>query len=144
MLPYAPLQVILITCRGHSSHFGKEEEMEDIFPLTWHTPVSQSPEMYAIAVSKKMTASLEMIRSSNVFCVNFMPFDLKDKIIKASKFFAKHDEFKELGFGKEECEKIDCPRIKEALGFLECEVANEIEAGDHALFIGKVVNSHLE
>jgi flavin reductase (DIM6/NTAB) family NADH-FMN oxidoreductase RutF len=51
------------------------------------------------------------------------------------------DKFVDSGFTKEDSEKIDCPRIKEAMGYVECEVIDEIETGDHIIYIGKVVHS---
>ncbi|GAG63020.1 unnamed protein product, partial [marine sediment metagenome] len=45
------------------------------------------------------------------------------------------DKFKETGFEKEEAETINCPRIKQALGYLECKVEKETEVADHFLFI---------
>jgi len=54
------------------------------------------------------------------------------------------DKFKESGLTKEEADNIDCVRIKEAIGYHECEVVNEVDAGDHTIFIGKVVNSELK
>ena len=50
------------------------------------------------------------------------------------------DKFKETGLEKEETDRIDCCRIKKALAYLECHVVNEIEAGDHVIIIGKVLN----
>lgn len=49
------------------------------------------------------------------------------------------DKFVETGLEKEEAEKVDCSRIKQALGFLECQVVDEIEVGDHILFVANVV-----
>ncbi len=54
------------------------------------------------------------------------------------------DKFSQTGLEKEEAEKIDCPRIKQALGYLECKVIQEIEVGDHILFIAEVVKGELK
>ena len=48
------------------------------------------------------------------------------------------DKFKETKLTKEDSDTIDCPRIKEALAYLECQVTNIVETGDHLLFIGKI------
>ena len=50
------------------------------------------------------------------------------------------DKFKETKLEKEEAKSIDCPVIKQALATLECHVIQEVEAGDHIIFIGKVLN----
>ncbi|MBW2972921.1 flavin reductase family protein [Candidatus Woesearchaeota archaeon] len=135
-----PRQTVLVSCRGPAKLLGVEEDINDIFPLDWHSPASYEPRMYLILVSKKAPA-LERIRSSQAFVVNFMPFDLIDKIIACGKEFKK-DEFKQVGLTEAKSEKlIDCPRIKEAIAWLECEVRNEIDAGDHVLFLGRVMHA---
>lgn len=140
----APTQTVLVSCRGRASVMGKEMEKDNIITIDWHMPVSFTPELYAISVGKTRF-SLNLIRNSGVFVVNFMPFELKDKLLLCGTRHGEHiDKFKEAGLTKEESAKIDCPRIKEALACIECEVINEIDAGDHIVFIGKVVSSELK
>jgi flavin reductase (DIM6/NTAB) family NADH-FMN oxidoreductase RutF len=70
-----------------------------------------------------------------------MPIELKKEVLFCGRNSGEHlDKFKETGLEKQEAEKIDCPKIKQALACLECEVVNEIEAGDHVILIGKVLN----
>lgn len=138
-----PRQVILVSSRAEiKSKFSSENEVKDnIFALSWHMPVSFEPALYAIA-SGKERFSTKLIKESNVYCVNFMPFELRKEVLFCGRNSGENiDKFKESGFEKEECDRIDCPRIKQALGFLECEVIQEIDAGDHIIFIGKVLNS---
>ena len=131
-----PRQTVLVTCR----YKGKD----NIITLDWHTPLSFNPMMYAISVGKTRY-SLELIRKSKVFVVNFMGKDFEKEVLFCGRHSGRNcDKFAETGLKKEEAEKIDCPRIKEALGFLECKVANKVEAGDHILFIAEVVNSSLK
>jgi flavin reductase (DIM6/NTAB) family NADH-FMN oxidoreductase RutF len=130
-----PRQTILVTCR----HEGKD----NVITLAWHSPLSFYPELYGIVVGKTRY-SYEMIKKSGVFCVNFVPASMEEQI----KFCGEHsgkriDKFKECKLTKEECEKIDCPRIKEAIGFMECKVTNTFECGDHVIFVGKVLKSEL-
>lgn len=135
-----PRQTVLVSCRGPATLLGVEEHINDIIPLDWHSPASYDPRKYIILVSKKAPA-LERIRSSGAFVVNFMPYEFKDKVIKCGKEFKK-DEFQEVGLTAAPSEKlIDCPRIKEAIAWLECEVEQETDVGDHVLFIGKVLHT---
>lgn len=137
-----PRQTVLISCRGPAKILGVKEDINDIFPLDWHSPASHEPKSYLILVSKKAPA-LERIRSSKSFVVNFMPYDLKEKIIACGKEFKK-DEFKQVGLTEANSKKlIDCPRIKEAIAWLECEVMQEMDTGDHVLFIGKILYEEL-
>ena len=71
-----------------------------------------------------------------------MPKKLEKEVLFCGRHSGESiDKFKETGLTKEEAESIDCPRIKQATGCLECEVINEIEAGDHVIFIGKVLKT---
>ncbi len=144
MLIFNPRQTVLITCSGPATVLGKKvENQEEIIPLDWHSPASHEPPKYAIFLSKLLCAT-EIIRESRVFAVNFMPYTAKDKVLRAG---LEHGEFTQkfdsIGFTRGMCEKIDCPKISEASGHLECEVENETDCGDHILFIGKVVWSEL-
>ncbi len=131
-----PRQVVLVTCR----HEGKD----NIITLAWHMPTSFSPNLYTISVGKSRF-SHDVISNSGVFCVNFMSAKDKDAIgLCGSVSGSNTDKFKESGFEKEKCERIDCPRIKQALGFLECRVVSKVETGDHTIFVGEVLNSKLK
>jgi flavin reductase (DIM6/NTAB) family NADH-FMN oxidoreductase RutF len=54
------------------------------------------------------------------------------------------DKFQKTSLEKEEAETIDCPKIKQALGFLECGVANKVGTGAHILFIAEVISFDLK
>lgn len=130
-----PRQTVLITSRY--------KNRDNVMTLDWHTPLSFEPMLYAIAVAKARF-TCQLIQKSKVFVVNFM--SRRDE--KAVLYCGRHsgrdkDKFLKAGLEKEEAEKISCPRIKNALGFLECKVVNQVETGDHILFIGEVVNFKL-
>ena len=133
-----PRQVVLVSCRANikDRFTGEENQKDNIITVAWHMPTSFKPELYTISVGKTRLGC-EMIGKSRCFVVNFMPFSLKEKVLFCGTHSGeKIDKFKEAGLTKEESEKIDCPRIKEACAFMECEVVNEIETGDHVIFIG--------
>lgn len=141
---YNPMQTALVTCRGTvKNKFSSKEEVKDnVLTLDWHMPTSFDPFLYVISVGKKRF-SYGIIKESKVFVVNFMPFELKKEVLFCGRNSGEHtDKFKESGLTKEESEKLDCCRIKEAAAYIECEVINEIETGDHIIFIGKVINSY--
>lgn len=141
---YGPRQAVLVTCRGKVEILGRVKEKDNIISVAWHTPLSVEPFMYAIAVGKTRF-SLKLIKESGVFAVNFISKKMQEEVVYCGRHSGEHlDKFSETGLKKEECEKIDCPRLADALGYLECEVVDEIETGDHVLFIAKVINSKLE
>jgi len=131
-----PLQTILLTCRAQ----GKD----NIMTLDWHMPLSFSPMMYAVSIGKTRF-SLNLVRRSKVFVVNFMSRDYEKEILYCGRHSGKNiDKFKETGLEKEEAKKIDCPKIKQALGYLECKIEKEIEVGDHILFVARVLHAELK
>jgi flavin reductase (DIM6/NTAB) family NADH-FMN oxidoreductase RutF len=138
-----PRQVILVTTRANVDIMGREQSKDDIITLAWHMPTSFNPTLYAISVGKTRFSS-KLIKTSKVFAVNFMPSSLKKEIIYCGSMSGEHlDKFKETRLDKVEAETIDCPRIKQAMGYLECEVVKEIDTGDHVIFVGKVLKSEL-
>jgi len=131
-----PRQTILLTCRA-----GK---IDNIMTLDWHTPLSFEPMMYAVSIGKTRF-SLNLVRKSKVFVINFMSKDFEKEILFCGRYSGKNiDKFKETGLEKEEAETINCPRIKQALGYLECKVEKETEVGDHILFIVRVTKAELK
>ena len=139
-----PRQTILVSCRGKASVLGREVAKDNIITLSWHMPTSFEPMMYAIAIGKTRF-SAKLIQQSRVFCVNFVPLSMEKEASYCGRNSGEHvDKFEEKNILKEECEKINCPRLKEAIGFMECEVVNEVEAGDHIIFIGEVLYSELK
>ena len=140
-LVYNPRQTVLVTCREEVPIMGKNVHKDNIITLDWHMPLSFEPGMYAISVGKSRF-SRKIIEAGKSFCVNFMPPEKEDAIIYCGRHSGEHiDKFKEAGLGKEECDNIDCPRIKEASAYVECETVQEIETGDHILFIAKIVGT---
>ena len=126
-------QVVLVTSRY--------KDKDNIIALAWHMRTSFEPELYSISVGKSRF-SYGVIKKSRCFCVNFMPASLKKEIVYCGSCSGRsHDKFAETKLQKEECEKINCPRIKQALGYAECSLVEEVDTGDHAIFIGKVLKS---
>jgi len=138
-----PRQTVLVTSRANVNVAGKALEKEDIITLDWHTPLSIKPILYGIVVGKSRF-SYKLIHESKVFAVNFMSKDNEKEVLFCGRNSGEFiDKFSRSGLTKGEAEKIDCPIIKEALAHIECEVADEIETGDHVIFIGKVLNTKL-
>lgn len=127
-----PRQTVLVTCR----HEGKD----NIIALDWHMPTSFEPPLYCISVGKSRY-SHDMIKASRVFAVNFMPAEAEKAVLYCGRTSGRDvDKFSATALIKQECEKIDCPRIKQALAWLECRVVAELSTGDHTIFVGEVVH----
>lgn len=135
-----PRETILLSCRGTASVFGKTHSLDELFPTEWHTPVSNAHKLYAVVVPKAHHAA-ELISSSKVFAVNFVDFSAKEAVARIRHHLGETvDKFLLSGFSRIECERIDCCRIAESAGFLECELVSQFDGADCIVFVGKVVN----
>jgi flavin reductase (DIM6/NTAB) family NADH-FMN oxidoreductase RutF len=136
-----PRQVICVTTRAEMEILGKKQIKDNIFTLAWHAPISFDPKLYGIIVGKERY-SFELIEKSKCFVVNFIPKEWSEQALFVGKHSGKHiDKFEKTGLEKIDAETIDCCRLKDCAGFLECEVIYQIELGDHVLFVGKVLKS---
>ncbi|MDD5109756.1 MAG: flavin reductase family protein [Patescibacteria group bacterium] len=131
-----PRQVILLTARAKGR--------DNVMALAWHTPVSYDPPMYAVAIYRGWF-TCGLVRASKVFVVNFMPKSSAPAVlICGRKSGKKMDKFAASGLDKEEAEKVKAPRIKQALGYLECRTVRSVNVGDHVVFIAKVLKARLK
>jgi flavin reductase (DIM6/NTAB) family NADH-FMN oxidoreductase RutF len=139
-----PRQTVIVTCRARGARvMGVETEKDNAITIDWHMPVSFSPQLYAIAVGKSRF-SYKILTESKAFVVNFIPETMAKEATFCGRRSGEHrDKLKEAEIKTHEADNIDCPRIVGAVGYLECEVIQEVEAGDHVIFIGKVVHAEL-
>ncbi len=117
--------------------------------LGWTMIVSGTPPMMAIAVASRHY-SIETIRHSKCFTIAFPSSEMAD----AALFFGSRsgrdtDKFAEFDaqHGQVQCETepakaIDSVLLAEAVANFECTLESETEAGDHIIFVGKVICSH--
>jgi flavin reductase (DIM6/NTAB) family NADH-FMN oxidoreductase RutF len=110
--------------------------------LGWTMIVSGAPPMMAIAVAKKHY-SIQTIRHSKCFTVAFPSVEMAD----AALFFGSRSGRDVDKLAEFECEtapakSIDSVLLSEAVANFECTLESETEAGDHIIFVGKVVCSH--
>ena len=110
--------------------------------LGWTMIVSGNPPMMAIAVASKHY-SIETIRHSKCFTIVFPSSEMAD----AALFFGSHsgrdtDKFVEFNCPVENAGRIDSVRLTDAVANFECTLESETAAGDHIIFVGRVVASH--
>ena len=139
-----PRQTILVTSRAKVEIFGKEDLRDNVTAIDQHMPCSNDPKLYAISIAKN-SFTYKLINKSKAFVVNFVSHVFTKE---ANICFTKHgdhlDKFKETRLTKVEAGKVDCPLVKEALGYLECEMIEEIETGNQVIFVGKILRETLK
>jgi len=138
-----PRQTVLVGSRGKTTILGKSQIKDNLMALDWHMPCSFDPFTYAISVNKK-SLTLRLIRSSRVFTINFVSKEHKAAVIFCGRHSGEHiDKFEECNLKKLEAQAIDCPRVDQAVGYLECEVEAENDMHDHVIFFARVVKAQL-
>lgn len=111
--------------------------------LGWFMPASMKPPMMALSVGKTRH-TLEAIRHSGCMVISFLSEPQAD----IARFFgtrtgAEIDKLASIRCETIKAEKIDGRLIVDAVANFECVVRQEIDAGDHVVFIGEVVCSHV-
>lgn len=104
---------------------------------------SYEPPMIAVAIAAKHY-STEAIRSSKCFTISYPSTEMAD----AAMFFGTHsgrdtDKLAEFKCDTAKCVKIDSVLLGDAEANFECTFESETVTGDHVIFVGKVVASHV-
>jgi flavin reductase (DIM6/NTAB) family NADH-FMN oxidoreductase RutF len=111
--------------------------------LGWTMIVSGNPPMMAIAVAKTHY-SIETITHSKCFTISFP----SDQMGEAALFFGSKsgrdiDKFAQFECATEPAQEIDSILLSDAVANFECTLESQIPAGDHFIFVGQIVCSHI-
>lgn len=110
--------------------------------LGWTMIVSGEPPMMAIAVAKTHY-SIETITHSQCFTIAFPSSEMAEAaLFFGSKSGRDIDKFAEFECTTEPAKEIDSVLIADAVANFECTLESQMVAGDHVIFVGKIVASH--
>lgn len=98
------------------------------------TSVSLDPPLVAY-LPTRTSSSYARLRTSRHFCVNVLAADQQDLCGR----FASRAEDKFEGVDWEPAAQ-GSPVLAGAVGWIECEVAEELDGGDHAIVVGRVLD----
>ena len=120
----------------------------------WVMQVSFEPRLLAVSFEQN-SRSLARIRANHAFTVNILEEDL-DGLELARSFVQPANSAKVRGRADQpagERNKLEgieftvvesgCPVLSDGLGWLACEARDFVEAGDHVLVIGQVLDGEL-
>ena len=111
--------------------------------LGWTMYASGNPPMMAIAVAKKHY-SIEAITHSECFTIAFPSSDMADAaLFFGSKSGREIDKFAEFECETEPAKEIDSVLLADAVANFECMLDSQVPVGDHIIFVGTVVCSHM-
>jgi len=108
----------------------------------WVSRVSMSPPLIMVSIAPSRY-TLELIRRNGEFAVNIVGETLEKTAygIFGSRTGRGIDKIAESRVKARRGEKTVVPLLEEATVALECKLVKTVEAGDHVLVIGEVVNA---
>ena len=127
-----PYGVYIVTTRGPQGDHG--------LTASWVMQVAKDPPTVAVALHRG-SASAKAVSSSRVFAVNVLSVESREL---AERFITPVDRFDAPPQPTVVRGVLRLPLLGEAIGWLECEVKQEIELGDHVLVLGEVVPGELK
>ncbi|RYL93462.1 flavin reductase family protein [Sporolactobacillus sp. THM7-4] len=116
----------------------KDDNGVNAFAGNFLTQTSFEPPMVALA-AKAGTRSQEQIAANGVFSVNVLESGQKDVV--TAFFRPVEPEGSKLAGYEFYTEETGCPIFKDALSFFECKVVEQVEKGDHYIYVGEVINA---
>lgn len=114
-------------------------------PIAWNMPVSDDPPIVALEIWDKHFI-YKAICETGDFVINIPSADMADTVRKLGGVSGgKVDKFKEFGLEKESSKKIKSPRLKTAMGIMECRLRREDKImKDYNVILGDVVYAEAE
>ena len=111
--------------------------------LGWTMIVSHEPPMMAVSIGKTRY-SLEAFRHAREFVVAFPSEHQQDEaMLFGTKSGRDMDKLAAAGCPIIPADKVDSVLLADAVANFECRLTAELEAGDHVIFVGQVVCSHV-
>jgi flavin reductase (DIM6/NTAB) family NADH-FMN oxidoreductase RutF len=108
--------------------------------VNWTGQVSFEPRILSLAVESD-SHFLQVIRRAGVFAINVLESGQRDLAGQFGRSTA-HVGNKLEGYTHTPG-TTGCPLLADALASVECRVVHEQPAGDHVLFLGEVVDAHV-
>jgi len=111
--------------------------------LGWTMIVSGDPPMMAVSIGKTRW-SLEAFRLSKEFVIAFpSEHQQKETMLFGTRSGRDMDKLTQAGAKTQPAKAIDGVLLADAVANFECRLIGEMEAGDHVIFVGEVVQAHL-
>lgn len=109
----------------------------------WSMRCSWNPPLYAVSLSKKGYTH-KLIRQSKEFVIAVPNKGLEKEV----RFFGsvhgnRVNKFKKTGIATIKAGFVKTPLLRDATINFECRLEKEIDAGDHIIFIGRILASYV-
>jgi len=131
-----PEQVAIVIAKDAS---GKHNPIT----LGWSMITSGKPPMFAVSIAPERHTCGAM-RLSKEFVLAFPSAEqAKEALFYGTKSGRDMDKLARFGGKIEKATEMDSVLLADAVANFECRVVSELVTGDHVLFVGEVVASHV-
>jgi flavin reductase (DIM6/NTAB) family NADH-FMN oxidoreductase RutF len=108
--------------------------------LNWATQVSFDPKLVAVSV-EKTAFSHELLAEGGVFALSIVDREDRAIVRKFTKPVEVDAEARTLNGFVFHDGKSGAPVLDQAAAYVDCVVRQQVDAGDHTLFLGEVVDA---
>jgi flavin reductase (DIM6/NTAB) family NADH-FMN oxidoreductase RutF len=109
----------------------------------WNMKCSMDPPLFAVALKKKGHTH-RLIQQSKEFVVAVANYELLDPLmVFGSRSGKSTDKFSETNVKTSKAVHVKSPLLTDATINFECELYKEVDSGDHIIFIGRILESHV-
>ena len=108
--------------------------------INWASQVSFDPKLLAVSV-EKTAYTHELIVEGGVFSLNLVDREDRAIVRKFTKPVEVDLEARTLNGFPFHDGRTGAPILDQAVGYVECEVRQRVEVGNHTLFLGEVVDA---
>ena len=114
-------------------------------PIAWHMPVSDDPPIVALEIWKGHFIHKAILETGD-FVINIPSSDMAETVRRLGSVSGKKiDKFKDFGLIKEAGKKVKSPRLKSAIGIIECKLRREDAIlKKYSVVMGNVVYAEAE
>ncbi|MCL6014374.1 MAG: flavin reductase family protein [Candidatus Thermoplasmatota archaeon] len=133
---YTTTTVALVTSRTNND--------VNVMSAEWSIRVSIDPFLIGVMVGYQRE-TYKLIAESGEFGINYCSDEQGEMAHIAGNYSLKDtDKFKKAGIKTFQGKFIKAPLITGCISVYECRVVNEFKVGDHAAFIGEVLNGYYD
>jgi flavin reductase (DIM6/NTAB) family NADH-FMN oxidoreductase RutF len=113
-------------------------------PFSFNSPISFEPPLYGFSCNPAHD-TWRNIQANGEFVVNVVGKELGERLhVLETDYPYEECELTHAGLTEARASKVNPPRIKEALAWLECKREHAVELGDHIWITGRVVAAEVK
>jgi flavin reductase (DIM6/NTAB) family NADH-FMN oxidoreductase RutF len=103
----------------------------------WVSRASEQPFLAMVSVYRE-NFSHDLIRKSRIYAINYLTEGQQHLAIHFGKQSGRNvDKFEKVPYF---IDKTGAPILKECLAYLDCKVIDELDSGDHTIFLGEILS----